>query len=126
MLGFHCDCSVEIDDAPACCTTILRRARKPHHCVECGRMIEPGEQYEVYSGLNNGKAFRHSTCLGCYHIREHFCSGGCWVGEIAEQICECLGFDYRDDPANWAQDDVDEEDEANRAAVLAKRRRGEI
>jgi hypothetical protein len=105
------------------CST-LRKARKHHQCVECRRAIEPGERYEVYSGIAcDGNAFHHKTCLGCMNIREHFCSGGWYVGMIWEQIQECLGFDYRDDPSEWDQAEVDEEDADNRAAVLAERQR---
>ena len=120
MLGFECDCSVDVDNAPTCWTSTLRRARKTHRCIECGRAIVPGERYEVYSGLSEGKPFRHKTCLGCYHIREHFCSHGYYVGDVVALVFECLGFNYTDDPDEWDQEDVDKEDEANRAYVLAR------
>lgn len=121
MLGFECDCSVDADDYPRVQSSTIRRARKGHTCIECGRQIEPGEHYECYSGIgHDGDPFRDHTCLGCYRIRERFCSGGWYRGGVAELVAECLGFDYRDDPDEWDQEEVDEEDETNRAYVLRK------
>lgn len=118
MLGFQCDCSIDVDEPPRVQRSTVRKARKQHECIECRRGIEPGERYEVCSGIDyDGHAFDHKMRLGCRNIREHFCSGGWCVGMIWEQIHECLGFDYRDDPSEWEQEDVDEEDEANRQYV---------
>lgn len=124
MLGFECDCSVDHDAMPRVQDSTIRRARKPHTCVECGRTIAPGERYEVYSGIgHDGDPFRDSTCLGCYRIRERWCAGGWFRGGVAEQVQECLGFDYRDDPDEWDQQEVDEEDEEHRQYIMGLKER---
>lgn len=116
-----CDCSADIDYANRCSQSVQRRARKPHTCVECGRAIKPGERYWVDSGIDyDGHPFRYSTCLGCYNIRERYCSGGWYFGEVAEQCRDCFGFDYTDDPKDWDDEEVDEEDEAHREWLKRK------
>ena len=80
------------------------RARKQHCCGECSRTIEKGEQYEVVKGLWDGRWETHKTCLGCTRIRQHFCSDGWLYGGLAEQVSECVGF-------NYAADEEDDDDE---------------
>jgi hypothetical protein len=122
MLGYECDCSYSGYEPNRAYLAIMRKARKQHQCVECGRTIESGELHEVASGINSdGAPFRYRTCLGCYRIRQRFCSGGWFFGEVTEQVRDCLGFDFSDDPSEWDEDDVDEEDRNHREMLLAKR-----
>lgn len=119
MLGFECDCSVDVNEAARAESHVIRRARKRHTCGECSRIISPGERYEVYSGIDyDGAPFSDKTCLGCMRIRDRFCPGGWYRGGVAELVEQCLGFDYRDDPNEWDADEVEEEDAENRRLVL--------
>jgi len=99
-----CDCSCSDYDAPAVYQSRMVLARKPHGCCECNRTIEPGERYEVVRGLWDGQWSGYTTCLGCVRIRQHFCSSGWLHGDLAEQVSDCLGF-------NYVLDDDDDEDE---------------
>jgi len=56
-----------------------RRARKAHRCAECGRAITPGEAYEVFRGLYDGKWEAGKTCAHCRVAQE-------WLSR------ECGGF----------------------------------
>lgn len=97
----ECDCSVDIGEPNRVDSCVVRRARVAHRCVECDRVIDPGEMYAVDSGIDvDGAAFRYKTCLGCYRIRQRFCSSGWYFGQVAEQVAECIGFDYREEPAD--------------------------
>jgi len=91
-----CDCSWEPSDLdqPTVYESRMVRARKPHDCCECNRAIEPGESYEVVRGLWDGQWGAYKTCLGCVRIREHLCSGGWSHGDLAEQVSDCVGFNY--------------------------------
>lgn len=42
-----------------------RRARKAHKCVECRRVIEPGETYRIAEGLFDRTWYTHKTCAHC-------------------------------------------------------------
>jgi hypothetical protein len=42
-----------------------RTARKPHHCDECGRTIDPGETYWYQSGAMDGQASTIKMCRHC-------------------------------------------------------------
>jgi len=114
MLGFQCDCSCHDYDPASVYSEHTVRARKPHECCECGETIPVGAPHEHVTGCWDGNWSVYRTCGSCVSIREHFCPGGWIFGELAEQVRECLGFDYRDDPATWDQAEVDEEDEDNR------------
>ena len=92
-----CDCSVDDYDPAKVCTVRIVRARKQHYCGECARTIESGEQYELVKGLWDGSWETHKTCIGCTRIRQHFCSSGWLYGALAEQIKDCIGFDYTAD-----------------------------
>ena len=55
------------------------KARKPHKCLECKREILPGETYECFVGVWEGKIQRYNTCALCEEIRAVFCCGGGWI-----------------------------------------------
>jgi len=66
------------------------KARKPHKCCECNETIHPGQRYERYSMLFNGRWSHHNTCLICAEIGEAFCCDGRLFGHLWE------GFDESD------------------------------
>ena len=94
----NCDCSVNSDTDNAIYKAKVRRAIKPHKCCECGEVIHPGEQYERVDALTDGQWWGCNTCLGCVRVRNHYCSGGWLHYGLAEQLYDCLGFDYRTVP----------------------------
>lgn len=75
------------------CTVLAdawRRARKPHKCTECGRVIDPGERYHFEAVLFDGAVGPHKTCEHCSVARNWLgweC-GGFVYGEVAEEIRE--------------------------------------
>lgn len=85
--------SCSCDDADV--VTVLKsktvKARKQHKCYECGKVINPGDQYHYLAGVSCGDMYRQHTCLFCRHVFEDLMSmgycvhfGGLWetVGEI--------------------------------------------
>jgi len=108
MSDISCDCSVDCSDyeSPSVCHTEWRKARKEHTCEECGEPIKVGERHEYVCGLWDGRWDRHRTCAPCVAIRARYCPHGFIYGELAQQIEECLGFDYREVP------ELDEEEAA--------------
>ena len=111
MSDISCDCSV---DTGGICPSVhqkeWRRARKQHTCGECGDPISVGERHEYVSGLWDGRWDSHRTCAPCVAVRMRYCAHGFIYGGLAEQIEECLGFDYREVPER----DEEEAEEAER------------
>lgn len=62
-----------------------RVARKPHDCIECGRMIERGEKYRFEVSVFDGKVSTHKTCIDCDSLRSAFLCSWYW-GYIREAI----------------------------------------
>ena len=58
------------DDVLTPLTTQDRVARKPHKCVECARVIDPGERYRFETGLFDGKIWTYKTCVHCLAVRD--------------------------------------------------------
>lgn len=94
----ECDCSVDIDEYSAVCLERIVTARKQHECCECGEPIRPGERHEVAESLFDGRWSRFRTCAPCLAIRERYCPHGWEWGHLAEDIEDCIGFDYREVP----------------------------
>ena len=65
-----------------------RKARKPHKCLECGRIIEPGEIYIYGSGIFDHAPFNHATCADCQSVIKEFFCGGREFGTVWEHVCE--------------------------------------
>ena len=94
-----CSCTVEqnFDDCET--SRILRidipKARKEHHCQECGRVIPKGEEYIVEAMVHEGIFSQHKTCEDCYAVRQVFFSSGWWYGglwdDMREFIIDCDG-----------------------------------
>lgn len=132
MFGFHCDCSID-DGEPMWGWDEewkIATSRPNVWCEECGRWIRPGEKYHEGSGILSYKLTHNrweyelgedvfpedeehreyiSTCLGCKRIAERFCPGGYILGELSEQVAECIGFDYTVDPSEL--DDIEDWEE---------------
>jgi hypothetical protein len=81
-----------------------RKARKPHHCAECSRVIQPGEQYVITATLMDRSVSSYKNCLKCDKIvTAHFAAeramghhdGSYVIGELVQQVRECL----REEPA---------------------------
>jgi len=89
----ECSCSCDVGDGEVAtvyqCKT--RRARKPHQCTECLRVIKPGEQYEHVNAMWDGEWAVIKTCLMCVAIRRDF---GCGMhGSLREDVWDCLEID---------------------------------
>jgi hypothetical protein len=93
-----CDCSIDVDVSATCAWEEWRTARKPHVCCECEAEIALGETYEHARGVWDGRWYVYRTCAPCARIRQDYCRWGWEYGALAEQIEECLGFDYREIP----------------------------
>lgn len=49
-----------------------RRARKEHACKECGRVIERGETYQYWTGIEYGEAPEtHKMCAHCWETIDY-------------------------------------------------------
>ena len=69
------DCSCTIDPSyddggPSFSNQKNCTARKPHRCNECRREIAPGELYERFTGMWDGKIDTYKTCTDCLSVRE--------------------------------------------------------
>lgn len=121
MTIIACDCSIDVDEPCRCEQTKEVRARKPHQCCECHETIRPGTRYRVDSGIDyDGVSFRLKTCLPCARIRRWYCPNGANIGGLADQLLECLGFDYRSVPDPEDAEEIDAED-AERVAEHRER-----
>lgn len=69
---------------------VERTARKKHRCVECRRVINPGERYQDERLLFEGEVSTLKTCPDCMSLRRAmFCE--CWIyGELWESFFEYL------------------------------------
>ena len=89
-----CDCSIDYDEASEFDHVEVRKAKKTHTCVECSCMVTPGERYESWTVLDADGWKTYKTCLGCSRIRQHLSQYGWYWGGLAEQVAECIGFNY--------------------------------
>lgn len=85
---------VDIDDPFEVFHDATRRARKPHHCCECGRDIGIGDQYWWSTGLFDGHWSTYHQCLHCVAAAEwllQVCRGYLFEGileDLEEHISE--------------------------------------
>lgn len=74
----------------------VRQARKTHRCTECREGIRPGDRYECYDGIWDGRFSKYRTCLSCVEIRDHFACGNGWMfGEVWSQLEQFFFPDMR-------------------------------
>jgi len=72
----------------------IKKSRKGHKCTECGRIINVGEPYRIYSGLFDGEWDHYPTCQHCLVVCQWLtenCSGFCHSAvyqDIAEHARE--------------------------------------
>lgn len=85
-----CDCDWEADGYTEFSSTRKVRARKPHHCDECGGVIQPGETYDRCAGKWEGDFYCNVICELCAQIWKCHTAGmvaaadhcGCILGEL--------------------------------------------
>lgn len=74
------------------------KARKTHHCSECGRVIGRGETYNVQRCIFDGDASSYKTCEHCQVVKSWLtkeCGGYLYQGvyeDINEHRHEGYGF----------------------------------
>jgi hypothetical protein len=100
---------------PQCYTQKIVTARKYHKCCECRRLIEPGHQYEVYSGIWEDEPHRFKTCLMCCKIKDnmtkkhdfhdYYGDEGLCFSQLSEAVYETEEREY----FNWFG--IEEEDD---------------
>jgi hypothetical protein len=68
------------------------KARKPHRCNECRRVIAVGEKYHVDRYVFDGSMTAHKTCAHCMVAREWLAKecGGWVFGSVEEDLDEHL------------------------------------
>lgn len=79
------------DGEPAAiCESNVRKARKPHMCVECGTAISSGARYEHVKGLWEGRWSSFRTCMECVGLRWNMLDVNdcaCWTyGQLYESV----------------------------------------
>lgn len=89
-----------IDDSDGTVTSIdegkYRVARSKHKCMECARVIDPGESYYIEVYRFDGRVTRHKTCAHCMVVRgwlEDECGG--WLYTAIEEDARQHVFDNR-------------------------------
>ncbi len=89
------DCYCDFDP-PDVYTVTLPKARKRHRCSECGRAIQPGEQYERVTGIWDGTADTFKTCPHCLDLRKYVKAHVpcfCWHhGNMTEDAIETADY----------------------------------
>lgn len=87
-------CECDIDGGPQAYKEVIRRARKPHTCHECGNVINKGDKYQVCSGIWDDTPASYNWCHDCTTKCDLFCSiepGFCFTfGSLLRCINECL------------------------------------
>ncbi len=86
-------CMIDNCDRPEFCCTSMVKARKPHKCGDCRRVIQPGEQYERVFGKWDGQTDSHKTCTHCVEASKWLTRecGGYVFGGIREDLREHWG-----------------------------------
>lgn len=69
-------------------TDVIRRARKAHHCYECGETIAKGDKYEYATSLYDAHWSTYRTCLSCAEIRDHFACNGFYYGRLWDDLAD--------------------------------------
>ncbi len=82
------------------------KARKPHNCCECRRIIASGEMYERVNLCSEGGWSEFKTCIGCKRLRDDMACGGAFLFEGLDQAVQgCCGFSLYDDPSTIKDED---------------------
>jgi hypothetical protein len=75
-----CECD---ENPPSCSASTRRTARKEHRCHECGHAIQPGERYQIESGIWDGAPASFKWCADCATVAA--------VCESLGDFCFCFG-----------------------------------
>lgn len=94
------------DDLAVPLTTADRVARKQHECVECGRDIDPGEQYRFESVVFNSRVWTYKTCTHCLAVRD-------WLTK------QCGGFLYEGVKEDFLEHQYEQPGRAVLRAIVA-------
>lgn len=87
----ECGCIyVDIDGTPDFYHTEIRKARKPHKCGECKKIISPGQEYEYVVGKWDGCFDKHKTCMVCKEVRGAFFCLRWTFGDVWQDFREHL------------------------------------
>ena len=85
----ECGCVfIDVDRPPDFINKKNPKARKLHHCGECGREISKGEKYFLEFGMWDGEFSQYKTCSDCGAIREAFFCDGWYYGRILDDLHE--------------------------------------
>lgn len=78
-------------EQPTVFARTVRTSRGRVACVECGRRIERGEQYEAVSGRWDGYWGAYRTCAQCCEVRKTMGADGEYAyGDLEEYCVEAL------------------------------------
>lgn len=82
------DCVCLDTDCDPCevARSVIRTARREHHCHECREQIRPGQRYEYTSGIFEGEPFSQKVCLFCVEIGNALYCDGRAFGMLWEDI----------------------------------------
>ena len=62
-------------------------ARKPHRCDGCGTTIQPGTQYDRWTGLYDVHFATTKHCLPCNKLRSAMYRSGWWSEDAGGADC---------------------------------------
>lgn len=105
---FSCVCPADNYDPPDIYNVKTVKARKEHHCYECGDVIPVGRRYEYVRALYDGSWSSFRTCLVCVAIREDFRGKGCGFlhGDLWQSLKDTYEGEY-DEETDTYDEDVD-------------------
>lgn len=75
-------CYCDTGDIPALYVKTTVRARKAHHCAECGNRMQVGEAHEAVRSLHDGHFSTTRTCPRCLEVRAYVTAHApcfCWM-----------------------------------------------
>jgi exosome complex RNA-binding protein Rrp4 len=84
-------------------TVSFPRASKPHTCVECHCVIEPGTRHARIAGATNGRIWVERECLDCKELSDEL-----WTLLAADNLHPEDGPTFGD-LACWIHENVDDE-----------------
>lgn len=67
---------------------IIRKAKKPHKCIECRKTISPGETYYYTTGKWDGNIEVYKTCFDCQSVKNAFFCESYFFGTIWDDVQE--------------------------------------
>lgn len=86
-----CIC-VDPDEMVTLLSRTQPRARKKHHCFECGHPIEAGQRYQQDATVYDGEFTVYKICIPCRDVRDSMFSCGFYYGglwpDVHEAYCD--------------------------------------